>query len=75
VDILYLLIPLSVVLVAVIVAAFLWAIRSGQFDDLEGPAHRILLDDDEQPAPPPDEDEDEDEDEDKRVRNRGAGER
>ncbi len=72
-DILYLLIPLSVVLVAVIVAAFLWAIRSGQFDDLEGPAHRILLDDDEQPAPPPDEDEDEDED--KRVRNRGAGER
>lgn len=46
------LIPLSVVLVAVIVAAFLWAIRSGQFDDLEGPAHRILLDDDEQPEPP-----------------------
>lgn len=52
-DILYLLIPLSVVLVAVIVAAFLWAIRSGQFDDLEGPAHRILLDDDEQPGPRP----------------------
>ena len=51
-DILYLLIPLSVVLVALIVAAFLWAIRSGQFDDLEGPAHRILLDDDEQPVPP-----------------------
>ena len=51
-DILYLLIPLSVVLVALIVAAFLWAIRAGQFDDLEGPAHRILLDDDEQPIPP-----------------------
>ena len=48
-DILYILIPLSVVLVAVIVTAFLWAIRSGQFDDLEGPAHRILRDDDEQP--------------------------
>ena len=47
-EILYLLIPLSVALVAVIVAAFMWAIRSGQFDDLEGPAHRILLDDDEQ---------------------------
>jgi len=46
-DILYLLIPLSVLLVGGIVAAFLWAIRSGQFDDLEGPAHRILLDDDE----------------------------
>lgn len=52
-DILYLLIPLSVVLVAVIVAAFLWAIRSGQFDDLEGPAHRILDDDDERLEPPP----------------------
>ena len=72
-DILYLLIPLSVVLVAVIVAAFLWAIRSGQFDDLEGPAHRILLDDDEQPAPPPTEGKDEGEDE--RDRNQGAGER
>ena len=34
------------------VAAFLWAIRSGQFDDLEGPAHRILLDDDEHLEPP-----------------------
>jgi len=52
VDILYFLIPLSVLLVALIVAAFLWAIRSGQFDDLEGPAHRILLDDDEQPPSP-----------------------
>ena len=72
-DILYLLIPLSVVLVAVIVAAFLWAIRSGQFDDLEGPAHRILLDDDEQPAPPPTEGKGEGEDE--RDRNQGAGER
>jgi cbb3-type cytochrome oxidase maturation protein len=47
VEILYLLVPLSIVLVAIIVAAFLWAIRSGQFDDLEGPAHSILMDDDE----------------------------
>ena len=54
-DILYFLIPLSVLLVAIIVAAFLWAIRSGQFDDLEGPAHRILLDDDEQDGPSPEE--------------------
>jgi cbb3-type cytochrome oxidase maturation protein len=55
-EILYLLIPLSMVLVALIVGAFLWAIRSGQFEDLEGPAHRVLLDDDEaprEPAPPP----------------------
>ena len=45
-DILYLLIPLSVVLVFLIGAAFWWSVRSGQFDDLEGPAHRILADDD-----------------------------
>jgi cbb3-type cytochrome oxidase maturation protein len=45
-EILYLLIPLSVLLIGVIVWAFFWAVRSGQFDDLEGPAHRILMDDD-----------------------------
>lgn len=45
-DVLYLLIPVSLVLVGGIVAVFLWAVRSGQFDDLEGPAHRILMDDD-----------------------------
>ncbi len=45
-EVIYLLIPLSLVLVGVIVWAFLWAVRSGQFDDLEGPAHRILMDDD-----------------------------
>ena len=46
-DILYLLIPLSLVFVALIAAAFLWAVKSGQFEDMEGPAHRILMDDDE----------------------------
>lgn len=45
-DSLYLLIPLSVALVFVIGAVFWWAVRSGQFDDLEGPAHRVLMDDD-----------------------------
>jgi cbb3-type cytochrome oxidase maturation protein len=45
-DILYLLIPLSLVFVAVIAAVFLWAVKSGQFEDMEGPAHRILMDDD-----------------------------
>jgi cbb3-type cytochrome oxidase maturation protein len=44
-EILYLLIPMSLVLVFLIAAIFWWALRSGQFDDLEGPAHRILLDD------------------------------
>ena len=48
-DILYLLIPLSVALVFLIGAVFWWAVRSGQFDDLEGPAHRILMDEETQP--------------------------
>jgi cbb3-type cytochrome oxidase maturation protein len=45
-EILYLLIPLSVLLVFVIGGAFWWAICGGQFDDLDGPAIRILMDDD-----------------------------
>ena len=45
-DILVLLIPLSVVLALLIGAGFWWSVSSGQFDDLEGPAHRILADDD-----------------------------
>jgi cbb3-type cytochrome oxidase maturation protein len=44
---LYLLIPLALALLALIIWALLWAIRAGQFDDLEGPAHRILMDEDE----------------------------
>jgi cbb3-type cytochrome oxidase maturation protein len=46
-DILYLLVPLSVVLVFLIGAVFWWAVHSGQFEDLDGPAHQILMDDDE----------------------------
>jgi cbb3-type cytochrome oxidase maturation protein len=46
-EILYLLIPLSVVLVFLIGAVFWWAVHSGQFDDLDGPAWRILQDKDE----------------------------
>ena len=62
-SILYLLIPLAMVLMAVAVLAFLWTIRSGQYDDLEGPAYRILMDDDDpmipgnQPKRPADESE------------------
>ena len=41
-----LLIPMSVVLVLVIGGVFWWSVHSGQFDDLEGPAHQILADDD-----------------------------
>jgi cbb3-type cytochrome oxidase maturation protein len=43
---LYLLIPVSVILVFVFAVAFWWSLRSGQYDDLEGPAYRVLMDDD-----------------------------
>ncbi|MFI0472391.1 cbb3-type cytochrome oxidase assembly protein CcoS [Halomonas sp. HMF6819] len=43
---LYLLIPLSLLLLALAVWAFFWAVNNDQFDDLDGPAHRILFDDD-----------------------------
>lgn len=45
-DTLYLLIPLSIVLVFLIGAGFWWSLKSGQFDDLDGPGYRILMDDD-----------------------------
>jgi cbb3-type cytochrome oxidase maturation protein len=50
VNILYLLIPLGLVLVVIMVAAFFWAAKSGQFDDLQTPAVQILLDDDSKPG-------------------------
>lgn len=50
-TILYLLIPLGLVLLGVAIWAFMWAVRSGQFDDMEGPAHRILMDDDDPRIP------------------------
>lgn len=43
---LYLLIPVSVILVFLIGAVFWWTLRSGQLEDLEGPAYRMLMDDD-----------------------------
>lgn len=44
-EVIYLLIPLSLVFLVVAVWLFFWAVRSEQYDDLEGPAHRILFDD------------------------------
>jgi cbb3-type cytochrome oxidase maturation protein len=46
VSILFALIPLAMLLLGVAVWAFFWAVRSGQFEDLDTPAVRILLDDD-----------------------------
>ncbi|NMF97283.1 cbb3-type cytochrome oxidase assembly protein CcoS [Aromatoleum toluolicum] len=49
---LYILVPLSVVLVFVIGVIFWWSLRSGQYDDMEGPAYRMLMDDRDQPEGP-----------------------
>jgi len=45
-EIIYLLIPISLILLGLIVWVLMWAVRDGQYDDLEGPAHRILMDED-----------------------------
>ena len=50
-SILFLLIPLGMIFLGAAIWAFLWAVRSGQFDDMEGPAHRILMDDDDPRIP------------------------
>ncbi|MGD8340065.1 MAG: cbb3-type cytochrome oxidase assembly protein CcoS [Gammaproteobacteria bacterium] len=47
-SILFALIPLAIALLALAVWAFFWAVRTGQFDDLESPAVRILLDDEDE---------------------------
>jgi cbb3-type cytochrome oxidase maturation protein len=44
-TVLYLVLPLAVIFSAIAVAAFLWALRRGQFDDLKTPAVRAIYDD------------------------------
>lgn len=48
-SILYILIPLALVVLGLAVWAFFWAVGSGQFDDMDTPAMRVLIDDDEAP--------------------------
>jgi cbb3-type cytochrome oxidase maturation protein len=47
------LIPIALLLGLIGLVAFLWALKSGQFEDLDGAAERILFDDDDKPIPPP----------------------
>jgi len=54
-SMLYVLIPLAVMLLGVAVWALLWAIRTGQFDDLESHGWSVVLDDDQKPPPLDDE--------------------
>ena len=42
---LYVMIPIAIVIVALAIWLFFWAVDSGQYDDMDGPAHSILFDD------------------------------
>ena len=53
-SVLYVVIPIALVLAGVAVAAFIWAVRGGQFDDLDTPAWRMVVDDDHDSASQPD---------------------
>lgn len=54
--VLYLVIPIALVLAGAGLAAFLWAVRKGQFDDLDTPAVRMLFDDEPETDDTPDRD-------------------
>nr|WP_227519504.1 cbb3-type cytochrome oxidase assembly protein CcoS [Marinobacter sp. ANT_B65] len=45
------LVPVMLILVVMGIFLFSWAVKNGQYDDLEGPAHRILYDDDKDMIP------------------------
>ena len=51
-TILYMMIPITFLIAGTFVAAYIWAAKSGQFDDLVTPAHRALLDDSENEIQP-----------------------
>jgi len=51
VETIFVLLPLALLIAAIAVGFFVWAARSGQFDDLETPAVRILFDDPPSPRP------------------------
>ncbi len=50
-EIVMILVPVMLILVVLGIVLFSWAVKSGQYDDLEGPAHRILYDDDDDMIP------------------------
>lgn len=47
-EIIYITIPLVLIVGSLVVAMFIWMAKKGQFDDLDGAAHRILLDGEDQ---------------------------
>jgi cbb3-type cytochrome oxidase maturation protein len=51
-TIIFVMIPLGLVLLGAAVVAFFWAVRNGQFDDMDTASWRILMDDDRKPPGP-----------------------
>jgi cbb3-type cytochrome oxidase maturation protein len=45
-EVIYLLIPVALIFIVLAVKFFFWAVKDGQFEDMEGPGHSILFDDD-----------------------------
>jgi len=50
-EALFVLIPIAIGVMIILVIAFLYSVKSGQYDDLDGPAYRILMDDDDPRIP------------------------
>lgn len=50
-EVLYWLVPTIIAAGAAMVGVLFWAIKSGQYEDMEGPAHKILMDDDDPRLP------------------------
>ena len=46
-QVVYFLVPLGLMVLLVAIAAFCWAVNSGQFEDMDNPAHKIIFDDQE----------------------------
>lgn len=44
-EVVFILVPVSLIILAVAIAIFFWAVKNDQFEDMEGPAHQILFDD------------------------------
>jgi len=49
-EVIYIVLPLAILLAGIALAAFLWAVRRGQYDDLDTPAYRAIFEDNEAPA-------------------------
>mgnify|MGYP005752075311 FL=1 len=54
-EIIYITIPLVLIVGSLVVAMFIWMAKKGQFDDLDGAAHRILLEEEQRPVSEEDE--------------------